>query len=76
MMLTFFGPISSATPNGQRPIFSFFLILVGGYVAITAWRYYLKRRRSTEVPFANLLGISAISLVLIVAGIWEIFRSR
>jgi hypothetical protein len=76
MTLILLGPVSSASPNGQGPLFSWFLILVGGYVAVSAWRHYLKRRHDTEVPFLNLLGISGVSLILIAAGIWELFRSR
>ena len=75
-VLALLGPVSSATPNGQGPLFSWFLILVGGFVVITAWRQYLKRRRELEVPLLNLLGISGISMVLIIAGIWGLFRSK
>jgi len=76
MMLMLLGPVSSASPNGQGLLFSWFLILVGGYVAVSAWRYYLKRQRRSDVPFLNVVGISVVCLVLIVAGIWELFHSR
>jgi predicted lysophospholipase L1 biosynthesis ABC-type transport system permease subunit len=75
-MLALFGPVSSASPNGQGPLFSWFLILVGGFVVITAWRHYLKRRREVQISFLNILGISGISVVLIVVGIWSLFRSQ
>jgi hypothetical protein len=75
MMFLFFGPVSSATPNGQGFLFSWFLIIAGGYIGISAWRYYLKRR-DANVPILNLFGISGVSLVLIVAGIWELLRSH
>jgi hypothetical protein len=73
-LIALLGPLSSASPNGQGPLFSWFLILVGGSVVFTAWRHYLKRRREVEIPLLNLLGISGISVVLIVAGIWSLFR--
>ena len=70
-----FGPVSSASPNGQGPIFSWLLILVGGYVALTAWRNYLKRRKSQEIPISNLLGVSAVCGVLVAVGVWSLVHS-
>ena len=35
---------------------------------------YRKRRREVEGPLMNLRGSSAISMVLIVAGVWGLFR--
>jgi hypothetical protein len=70
-----FGPVSSASPNGQGPLFSWLLILVGGYVAVTAWRHYLKRRESEKVPMLNLLGVSAVCGVLVVVGLWSLVHS-
>ena len=74
MSFMLLGPISSASRNGQGPLFSWFLILVGGFVAVGAWRRYLGRRSGIEVPMANLLGVSGICLILILAGVWELLR--
>jgi len=74
MTFLLLGPVSSATPNGQGPLFSWFLILVGIYVAGSSWRFYLKRRNDTDVPIGNLVGVSAVSLALVAAGVWELFR--
>lgn len=73
-ILALLGPVSSASPNGQGPVFSWFLIMVGGIIVVTSWRNYLKRRREMEIPLLNLLGISGVSMVLIAAGIWGLFR--
>jgi hypothetical protein len=34
-MLALLGPVSSASPNGQGPFFSWFLIIVGGFVVVS-----------------------------------------
>jgi hypothetical protein len=76
MILTMLGPISSASPNGQAPLWSLFLILVAGYVGVSAWRYYLKRRRDTQISLAHLVFITVGCLNMILIGAWGLFRPR
>ena len=74
MMLVLLGPVSSASPNGQGPLFSWFSILAGGYVAVSVWHHYLKRRHDAQIPVLNLVGISVVCLILIAVGIKGLLR--
>jgi hypothetical protein len=69
MILMLLGPVSSASPNGQGPFFSWLILLVAGYVLVSTWTNYVKRRRETKIPILNLIGVTAIATLAIVEGI-------
>jgi hypothetical protein len=69
-----FGPLSSASPDGPGLIFSWFFIIVGGWVLIRSWLFYLKKRTEVSLPIVNLIGLSAIALLFIIVGIRGVLR--
>jgi uncharacterized membrane protein (DUF485 family) len=71
-MTTVQGPVSNAAHGGS--INPWFSIAVGTFVLATLWIRYLTTRKETKVPLGILLGITAICLVFIVTGIWELLR--
>lgn len=74
-MLVLLGPVSSASPNGPGPVWSCLLILVAGWVGLSAWRHYLKQRLHAEAHLPTLLGITGICVIMIAAGVWGLLRS-
>jgi hypothetical protein len=66
------GPVSNAAHGGS--ISPWFSIGVGGFVLATLWIRYVKTRKEAKVDLGILLGITAISLVFIVTGVWELVR--
>jgi hypothetical protein len=71
-MIILQGPVSNAAHGGS--INPWFSIGVGIVVLTTLWVRYFKNRKETKVSFGILLGITAICLVFIVTGVWELFR--
>jgi hypothetical protein len=67
--LILFGPLSSASEKGQGPLFSWFFILVGGWVLFGAWTSYLKKRNEAKVPLFSLILVTGIALLFVVLGI-------
>ena len=71
MMLLLLGPISSASPKGQGPLFSWLFVIVGAWVLIKTWMDYKKRRGdSTTIPLSKFLGVGAIAFGFLVVGLW------
>ena len=68
------GPLSSASPNGQGLVFSWFSIVVGGWVLLGSWISYLRRRKEIKTPLLNLLWISGIGGLFIVLGVRDLLR--
>jgi hypothetical protein len=71
-MIILQGPVSHAAHGGS--INPWFSIGVGSVVLTTLWVRYFKNRKETKVSLGILLGITAICLVFIVTGVWELFR--
>ncbi len=76
MILTSLGPLSFASLNGQGPLWSMFFILVAVYVGVSAWREYLKHRHEIKVPLPYLIFFILSCLVMVLIGIWDLFRQR
>jgi hypothetical protein len=74
LTLTFLGPVSSASPKGPGPLFSGLFVLIGSWVLIRTWYDYLKRRRNTSVPVFNLVWVSGLAMIFIVAGLWGVLH--
>ena len=70
MMLLLLGPISSAGPKGQGPLFSWLFVIVGAWVLIKTWMDYKKRRADSQLPLSKLVGVGAIALGFLVVGLW------
>lgn len=68
------GPLSSASPNGPGPFFSWLFILVGGWGLIRSWLFYFKKRTEVSIPMFNLIGVSAIAVFFIVLGIRGVLK--
>ena len=66
------GPVSNAAHGGS--IHPWLSIGVGGLVMATLWIRYFKIPKKSEVSTGALLGITAICLVFIATGVWELFR--
>jgi uncharacterized membrane protein (DUF485 family) len=66
------GPVSNAAHGGS--INPWFSIGVGSFVLATLWIRYFKTRKEAKVSLGILLGITAICLVFIVTGVWELVR--
>jgi hypothetical protein len=71
-MIILQGPVSNAAHGGS--INPWFSIGVGSVVLTTLWVRYFKNRKETKVSLGILLGITAICLVFIVTGVWELLR--
>ena len=74
LALMLLGPVSQASRNGQEPFMSWLGIVVAGWVLVTGWRYYLKRRHDTAIPLFNMFWISGICAVILGFSIWDLFR--
>ncbi len=74
MTFMLLGPLSSGSPGGPGPFFSYLFVLMGCYVLIKTWLFYLKYRSVHAIQMYQLVGISIISLFFIVAGVWGILR--
>jgi hypothetical protein len=72
MMIMLQGPVSNAARGGS--INPWFSIGVGVFVLVTLWIKYLRTQKETKAPLGILFGITAICLVFIVTGVWELFR--
>ena len=73
MMFVLLGPLSSASPKGQGPGFSWLFIIVGAWVLIKTWMDYQRRKANTEIPRSKLLGVTAIAVGFVVVGVWGLF---
>ena len=70
MMMLLLGPISSASPKGQGPIFSWLFVIVGAWVLIKTWLDYKKRQGDSQIPLSKFVGVGAIALGFLVVGVW------
>jgi TRAP-type uncharacterized transport system fused permease subunit len=70
MMILLLGPLSSASPKGQGPFFSWLFVIVGAWVLIKTWMDYKKRQPDSPIPLSKFLGVGAIALVFVVVGVW------
>lgn len=70
MMMLLLGPLSSASPKGQGPFFSWLFVIVGAWVLIKTWMDYKRRRADSQIPLSKFLGVSAIALGFLVVGVW------
>jgi hypothetical protein len=68
------GPVSSATPGGGDPWFTWIAIGVAGVVLVTAWIKYLSRDPETKVPLQNLLWVSGICSAIIIVSVIELLH--
>jgi hypothetical protein len=66
------GPVSNAAHGGS--ISPWFSIGVGTLVLASLWIRYCKTTKESKIPLGTLLGITAICLLFIVTGVWELFR--
>jgi hypothetical protein len=74
VMFILLGPLSSASPNGQGLFFSVLFILIGAWGLIRTWTDYRKRRAESSVPLFNVIAVTGLATLFIVAGIWGLFR--
>jgi hypothetical protein len=72
MIIILQGPVSNAASGGS--INPWFSIGVGVFVLVTLWIKYLKTQKETKPPLGILLGITAIWLVFVLTGFWELYR--
>jgi hypothetical protein len=74
-LILLFGPVSSGSPGGPSPFFSWLFVLMGSYVLIRTWIIYRKQRQGeTTIPVVNPIGISFLSAVFIAVGLWGILH--
>jgi hypothetical protein len=74
VFLIWLGPVSSGSPGGGDPWFTWIAIAVAGVVMATAWIKYLNRDPETKVPLQNLLWLTGICSVIIVVSVLELLR--
>jgi len=72
MLMLFQGPVGEASHGGRvNPWFS----LAAGFIVLgITWTHYLRRERGNRPPLTNVLGVSAICLVFIFFGFFELAR--
>jgi hypothetical protein len=66
------GPVSNAAQGGK--INPWFGIVIGGTVLVTNWTKYLKGELRQGAHLGILLGISAICILFIGTGLWELLH--
>ena len=71
---TLLGPVSSASPGGGGPFFTWIAIGVAAIVLVTAWIKYLNRDPETKVPLQNLLWVSGVCSVIIIVSVLELLH--
>ena len=74
MTLTLLGPLSSGSPGGLGPFFSYLFIVMGCYVLARTWIVYSKHRRDKAIPVLNPVGITVVSLFFIGLGVYGVLR--
>ena len=67
------GPVAAASKGGDSSL-GWIGMLVASFVLVTAWIKYLKRSPDTKVPLVNVIWISGVCAVMIVASIWEMLH--
>jgi len=68
------GPVSSASPGGGGPFFTWIAIGVAGVVLVTAWIKYLNRDPETKVPLQNLLWVMGVCSAIIIVSVFELLH--
>lgn len=76
MISMMLGPLSSASPNGQGPFFSWVFVLVGGWILVKTWMDYTRRRNEVQIPRSKVLGVSALALGFVVIGVWGLIDQQ
>jgi hypothetical protein len=70
MMTMLQGPVGTAARGGR--VNPWFAIGVGTLLLAYAWIRHLAIRKETNPPIGRLLGFSAICLIIIAVGVWEL----
>jgi len=70
----FLGPLSSASPDGPGPFFSFLFVLAGGYGLTRAW-FGARNEGSRPVRKSDLIGITVICVLFVAIGLGGVLSS-
>ena len=69
------GPVSTAAHGGKTlPLFSVLSIAIGTLALFSVWAKYLNAQEKTKTTLGTLLAITAICILFIVTGVWELLN--